>query len=58
MLGREDGASLDELMEATGWLAHTTRAALSRLRSSGQTLAKSKRADGRTAYRIEVGLAA
>ncbi|TDR95658.1 DUF3489 domain-containing protein [Enterovirga rhinocerotis] len=52
MLARDEGASLEELMEATGWLPHTTRAALSRLRSSGQVLARSKREDGRTAYRI------
>lgn len=58
MLARGEGASLKELMEATGWLPHTTRAALSRLRSSDQTLAKSKREDGRTSYRIETDKAA
>jgi hypothetical protein len=52
LLGREEGASLDELIAATGWLPHTTRAALSRLRSSGQALVKFARQDGRTAYRI------
>ena len=54
LLGRSDGASIDELMGATGWLPHTTRAALSRLRSAGKPLAKSSRPDGRTAYRILV----
>ncbi len=49
---RGEGASLDELLAATGWLPHTTRAALSRLRSGGQALMKSARPDGRTAYRI------
>ncbi len=53
LLGRGEGASLEELIAATGWLPHTTRAALSRIRSSGQTLMKSTRPDGRTAYRIE-----
>ena len=53
LLGREDGATLDELVAATGWLAHTTRAFLSRLRSGGVMLARSTR-DDRTAYRIEV----
>jgi hypothetical protein len=53
LLGRGEGASLDELIAATGWLPHTTRAALSRLRSSGQALVKSAREDGRTAYRLE-----
>ena len=53
LLGREEGASIDELMSATGWLPHTTRAALSRIRSAGKRLVKSSRQDGRTAYRIE-----
>jgi hypothetical protein len=52
LLGRGEGASVPELMEATGWLPHTTRAALSRLRSSGRELTRSKREDGATAYRI------
>lgn len=52
MLGREAGATLPELIAATGWLPHTTRAVLSRLRSSGQELLKEKRDDGVTAYRI------
>jgi hypothetical protein len=52
LLGRGEGASLDELVAATGWLPHTTRAALSRLRSSGQALVRFAREDGRTAYRI------
>jgi hypothetical protein len=52
LLGRQEGASLDELIAATGWLPHTTRAALSRLRSAGQELAKIPREDGRTTYRI------
>ena len=53
MLARPDGASLDELIAATGWLPHTTRAALSRIRKAGQLLATSTRPDGRTAYRLE-----
>ena len=52
LLKRAEGASLAELIAATGWLPHTTRAALSRLRSAGQVLDKTKRADGATAYRI------
>lgn len=52
LLRRGDGASQDELIAATGWLPHTTRAALSRLRSSGQALVKSTREDGWTAYRV------
>ncbi|GJD97887.1 DUF3489 domain-containing protein [Methylobacterium iners] len=54
LLSRPEGASLAELITATGWLPHTTRAALSRLRSSGRTLEKSPREDGSTAYRIVI----
>lgn len=54
LLSRPEGASLQELITATGWLPHTTRAALSRLRSAGRTLEKSLREDGATAYRIIV----
>ena len=52
LLARETGASLAEIVAATGWLPHTSRAALSRLRSTGQPLAKTTRADGCTAYRL------
>jgi hypothetical protein len=51
LLGREQGATLDELIAATGWLPHTTRAALTGLRRKGCRLEKSTRADGKTAYR-------
>lgn len=54
LLGRAEGASIAELMGATGWLPHTTRAALSRLRSAGRPLGRSSREDGTTAYRIVV----
>ena len=52
LLQRNEGASLAELVAATGWLAHTTRAALTRLRQSGHKLQKEKRETGETAYRI------
>ena len=55
LLGQESGATLDDLMAATGWLAHTTRAALTGLRQSGYTLERSKGADGRTTYRVTGG---
>jgi hypothetical protein len=35
LLARPDGASVDELIAATGWLPHTTRATLSILRRKG-----------------------
>ena len=57
LLGREQGATLDELVAATGWLPHTTRAALTGLRRKGCTLEKSTGVDGKTAYHM-VGKAA
>ena len=51
LLRRDDGASIAELIEATGWLPHTTRAALSRLRSAGEPVLRSTR-DDVTVYRI------
>ena len=52
LLQRKQGASLAELVAATSWLHHTTRAALTRLRQSGHELAKEKRETGETSYRI------
>ena len=51
LLRREQGATLSELIAATGWLPHTTRAALTGLRKKGHVLDKVKR-DGATCYRI------
>lgn len=53
LLTRINGATLPELIEATGWLPHTTRAALTGLRKKGHDIARSKR-DGATCYRIVV----
>jgi hypothetical protein len=52
LLQREAGATLDDLVAATGWLPHTTRAALTRLRQAGHALEKSKGENGATVYRI------
>jgi hypothetical protein len=52
LLRRSDGASLDELVAATGWLPHTSRAALTGLRHKGFVLEKSLRPDGKSIYRI------
>jgi hypothetical protein len=53
LLRRAEGASLDELIRATGWLPHTTRAALTGLRQKGFVLNKSQRVDGKATYRIK-----
>ena len=54
LLQRNEGAALGELVVATGWLPHTTRAALTRLRHAGHALDKSKDEEGTTVYRIGV----
>lgn len=51
LLGREEGATLPELIAATGWLPHTTRAALTGLRKKGHSIARGKR-DGATCYTV------
>src|SRR3954463_14456192 len=52
LLQREGGATLADLIDATGWLAHTTRAALTRLRQAGHLIEKAKHETGATVYRI------
>jgi hypothetical protein len=51
MLQREEGATLAELIDATGWLPHTTRAALTGLRKKGHSIEKSKRGEV-TCYKV------
>ncbi|MBB6124921.1 DNA-binding MarR family transcriptional regulator [Sphingobium subterraneum] len=53
LLAREEGASVAELIEATGWLPHTAPAALSGLRKKGYAITKPK-VDDVTRYRITV----
>ena len=53
MLKREEGATLAQLVEATDWLPHTTRAALTGLRKKGHVITASK-VDGASLYRIQV----
>jgi hypothetical protein len=51
LLQREGGATLGDLVTATDWLPHTTRAALTGLRKKGHSIAKTK-PDGVTTYSI------
>ena len=51
LLRRKGGATLAELVAATGWLPHTTRAALTGLRKKGHGIARGNR-DGVTSYSI------
>lgn len=54
LLRREQGATLAELVNATGWLPQSTRAALTGLKNKGHTIEKSKR-DEVTCYRVAAG---
>lgn len=51
LLKRETGASLPDLIAATGWLPHTTRAALTGLRKKGHAIERFKH-EAVTTYRI------
>jgi hypothetical protein len=52
LLGRKKGAGIEELMAATGWLPHTTRAALTRLRRRGYAIEREGSEKGGSIYRI------
>lgn len=51
LLQRSGGATLAELVTATSWQPHTTRAALTGLKKKGHIIEKAKR-DDVTCYRI------
>ncbi len=53
LLRRPTGASIDDLVAATGWLPHTTRAALTGLKKKGHVLI-SEKVEGKRCYRVEV----
>ena len=56
LLERNHGATISELIAATGWLAHTTRAALTGLRKRGYAVAIDRSDDKRGSfYRIPAG---
>jgi hypothetical protein len=50
-LGRKSGATIDELVDATGWQKHSVHGALSRLRSGGFAIGLES-TKGRKAYRL------
>ncbi len=52
LLRRERGATIDEIMKATGWKPHSCRAFLTGVRKSDGDLIRQERSDGKTAYRI------
>ena len=57
LLRRADGATIVDLTQATGWLPHTTRAALTGLRKRGYAVARERIGAGNSVYRISDALA-
>ena len=51
LLTRPEGATLEQMVAATGWLPHTTRAALTGLKKKGHDLTSIK-ADGVRTHRV------
>ena len=52
-LSKDRGVDVGNLSKRLGWLPHTTRAALSRLRKSGYVITSAKAGNGKlTRYRI------
>ena len=47
---RDEGATLDQMIAVTGWLPHTTRAALTGLKKKGYAISSDK-VDGVRTYR-------
>jgi hypothetical protein len=52
LLKRSDGATIANLIDATGWLPHTTRAALTGLRKRGYAVIRERIDGGQSIYRI------
>ena len=51
LLRSNEGATLEQLVRATGWLPHTTRAALTGIKHKGHFLS-SEKVDGVRTYRV------
>lgn len=52
LLQRPEGASIDQLVVATGWLPHTTRAALTGLKKKGHAVTSDKVEGRGRVYRV------
>lgn len=51
LMRRKQGATIPALQEATGWLPHSVRAALTGLRKKGIEISRDKNGKGETIYR-------
>jgi hypothetical protein len=52
LLRRPEGATIDALTKATGWLPHTTRAAITGVRKRGFSVVLDRGAEGASVYRL------
>jgi Protein of unknown function (DUF3489) len=52
LLRRSEGATIDALTKATGWLPHTTRAAITGVRKRGYSVVLDRGAEGASVYRL------
>ena len=55
LLRGAEGATIIDLTQATGWLAHTTRAAITGLRKRGYAVTRERSEAGKSVYRISDG---
>jgi Protein of unknown function (DUF3489) len=55
LLGRKQGVGIEELTSTTGWLPHTTRAALTGLRKRGYAIERERLEKGGSVYRVVTG---
>lgn len=55
LLLQPEGATIAQLVAATGWLPHTTRAALTGLKKKGHEVTSSKREGEERVYRVVAG---
>lgn len=52
MLSKSEGATIDQMVQALGWLPHTTRAELTRLRQRGLLIARTPRQGQASLYAL------
>lgn len=52
LLSRPQGATVNDMVEATGWLPHTVRASLTRLRQAGHRIVRQDSEEKGSVYRI------
>ena len=54
LLKRQEGATIEQLVAATGWLPHTTRAAITGIKKKGRVITSEKLEGQGRVYRVTV----